>query len=367
MRAVILADAAFAARERAMLSRLEVGLADEGVRIVHAIPERSARWLRSEVFAQAVTYLDEGLPLSLGWRIQQLVSTLEELAGPGPRPPRAADIIHAFGQPSWGFAAELAAQTGAALALEVWAADLVRPAVRLRYGPDHAMPTCLAPGRAIESMLREEDVAAPVRLTPWGVHTPPAARQILPEGRALSALVIGSGRDTQGMLAALEGLALVAADHRDLMIFADADAVTRANLWPSVKRLGLVDRFTMIPDVEARREPGLRADLLISPEARGEYRSLTLDAMASGMLVIAAADPAVSFLLDDQTARLVSAQTPERWHEALSWALGNPAGARQLAAAAREYIREHTRASAHVAAVMDVYEWLTTGEAIPFA
>ncbi len=38
MRILIIADESFASRERAMLSRLEVGLADEGVRVVHVIP-----------------------------------------------------------------------------------------------------------------------------------------------------------------------------------------------------------------------------------------------------------------------------------------------------------------------------------------
>ena len=39
MRVLILADGLFATRERALLSRLEVGLADEGVRVVQATPE----------------------------------------------------------------------------------------------------------------------------------------------------------------------------------------------------------------------------------------------------------------------------------------------------------------------------------------
>ena len=38
MRALILADRSFAARERDMLTRVQVGLIDEGVRVVEAIP-----------------------------------------------------------------------------------------------------------------------------------------------------------------------------------------------------------------------------------------------------------------------------------------------------------------------------------------
>jgi hypothetical protein len=363
MRAVILADASFAARERSMLSRLEVGLADEGVRIIHALPERCTSWYQGGVFTQPVSYLDEGLPLSLRWRVQKLAATLEDLTPPGERP---ADIVHIFGERAWEFGSHLASHLGSSLALEVWCATLARTAVRARSGPEQSPAACLAPGAGIESHLREQDAAAPVRLTQWGVHTPAAGREILSPGRVWSALITGSGRDVQAMLAAVEGLASVLAKFPDLMVFADADAVTGANLWPTVKRLGIVDRFTMIPDVEARREPVLRADILICPEAKGEYRSMVLDAMASGMLVVAAADPFVSYLIEGSTARLVEHRTAEGWRTVLERALGDVEGSRKLAASAREYIRENCRASSHVAAVMDVYEWLTAGETIPF-
>lgn len=363
MRAVILVDASMAARERMMISRLEVGLADEGVRIVHALPERALRWHQGGVFSQMVTYKDEGLPLSLAWRTQRLLASLDELAGPADRP---ADIIHVFGENCWPLAVALASQTGAALALEVWSAGLVRAAVRMRIGPDDSPATCLAPDAAIERLLREENSASVVRLAPWGVHTPATAHELLPDGRAWSVLVIGSGREPQTMLAAIEGVAAAAAGMPDLMIFADADAVMRANLWPTIKRLGLVDRFTMIPDVEARRDPALRCDVLVCPEARGEHRTLVLDAMATGMLVIAAADPNVSWLIDGRTARIVDKKAADRWQSAVSWALENRGAARELAESARAFVKENCRASSQVSAVMDVYEWLTAGETIPF-
>jgi hypothetical protein len=346
-----------------MLSRLEVGLADEGVRVIHALPSHAADWHQAGVFSQPLTYLDEGLPLSLRWRVQKFAAALEGLAGHSERP---ADIVHIFGEEAWEFGCELASQIGAALALEVWCAGLTRRAVRMRSGPEQAPAACLAPGEGIEAMLREHDANVPVRMTPWGVHTPAAPREILAPDRVWSALILGGGRDAHAMLAALEGLAAVVTEFPDLMIFADAQAVTCANLWPSVKRLNILSRFTMIPDVEARRDPVLRADLLICPEARGEYRSIVLDAMAGGMLVIAAADPVVSILIDGTTARTVESRTPEAWRAALEGVLRDPEASRQLAHSGRSYVRENCRASSHVAAVMDVYEWLTAGETIPF-
>jgi glycosyltransferase involved in cell wall biosynthesis len=150
------------------------------------------------------------------------------------------------------------------------------------------------------------------------------------------------------------------------MIFAESDAIQLAGLWPMVRRFGLADRFTLIPDLEARRELSLRGDILCLPDGRGEFRSLTLDAMAAGMLVIAAADPMISVLLEGRTARLIDRQASERWASAVTWALEDRESARRLAASAREFVRTSTRASSHVAAVVDAYEWMTSRESIPF-
>src|SRR5258705_7504763 len=42
MRVVILTDAGFARREHSLVSRLEIGLADGGVRVIHALPASAA-------------------------------------------------------------------------------------------------------------------------------------------------------------------------------------------------------------------------------------------------------------------------------------------------------------------------------------
>lgn len=168
------------------------------------------------------------------------------------------------------------------------------------------------------------------------------------------------------MAAALEGVASLAPKHPGLMVFADEGAARQSGAWAVVQRLRLADRFTLAPDMEARRELTLRGDILLLPESRGEHRSLTLDAMAAGMLVIAADDPLVSVLSDGRTARLVRRPALELWREALTWALEEPNAARALAASGREHVRLHCRASSHVAAVVGAYEWMTSGESIPF-
>lgn len=365
MRVLILTDDSFAARERAMLSRLEVGLADEGVRVVHAIPRKASSWHQPEVFSQAMTYEAKGLALSRPWRARQTVRALEDLAGAEGRP---ADVIHCFGQKCWPFAAELARLTGATLAIELWCAELIGQSVRVRPGEGHesGAPVYFVPDAALERAARSQDPNLPLRLTPWGVHTPGAPLDILPDGKTASLLICGSGKDPQAMQALLAGIAAAASKHPAMIVFADSAAIRISESWPLIRKLGLLDRLTLIPDMEARRDLALRGDILILPEARGEHRSLTLDAMAHGMLVIAAADPLSSVLMDSRTARLVERPVAEQWTTALNWAFDDPSAARALAWSGREHIRLNRRASAHVASVVDAYEWMTTGESIPF-
>lgn len=363
MRVLIIADESFAARERAMLSRLEVGLADEGVRIIHAVPRRAAQWHHPEVFLQAVQYEDRGLIVSRAWRAQQLLASIERL-GEGEAQP--IDVVHAFGRGCWGVAIEAARQAEAALALEVADAASAVAAARLRL-PDGAAPLLLVPDATLERLIHAEAPRAAVRVAPWGVHTPSTPRDALRDGRDVAVMIDGSGGDRAGMAACMEGIGAVAPRYPDLMFFAEAEAVRLSGVWPMVKRLGLSERFTLTPDMEARRELALRADALILPEALGEHRTLTLDAMAAGMVVIAAADPLVSVLIDGRTARLIERPDGSAWAAALEWMLAQRDEARALAASAREHIRQHCRASTYIAAVIDAYEWMTAGESIPFA
>lgn len=365
MRALIIADESFATRERAMLARLEVGLADEGVRVVHAVPKSAPAPSGEEMYAKSVTFEHRGLVIGKRPRARRLIRAIEDLRlGDGDRP---IDVVHIFGAGAWPVGLEVAGLTGAAAVLEVFDLALVPAAARARVpGADSPPHICLAPDAALERLLRQESPGTQIRVAPWGVHTPAQAREILAPGRAAGVMVACTGRDSAALAAAVQGLAAVTQAQRELMIFVDAEAARRAGLWPLVRRLNLMDRLTLIPEMEARRELALRGDVLVTPEALGDHRTLTLDAMAAGMVVVAAADPAVSSLIDGVTARLVNKPDPDAWAAAVGALLGEPASARALASSAREHVRQHHRASAYVSAVVAAYEWTTSAEAIPF-
>jgi hypothetical protein len=380
MRVLILADDSLATRERELIVRLEVGLADEGVRVAYAVPravveaEAAAGRVPTNLFAQALVYEPRGVPWSRRARLESLLGSLAPLGGDDES--RRVDIVHAMGRGAWGMAGQLAATTGAGLVVSVWSAAVSRAAARLRpphspRGQPPVQPLFLVPDAALEKHLVSElDAAgvkdAVVRLAPWGVHAHAGVHEVIRPGRVVSLVLGGGGSDPPAYAAALVGLASLAARGHDLMVFADASVAARAVPVSLVKSTGLTERFTLVPEVEARRELALAADILLVPEAVGEHRSLVLDAMASGTLVVALADPLVSYLADGKTARLVERPDADAWSSAVGGLLTDRAAARALAESAREYTRQKHRVSSQVAAILDAYEWLAGRTSIPF-
>jgi len=361
VRVLVLADEVFASRERVMMSRLEVGLADEGIRVVHAVPQRASSVTHVELFSQTVTYNDEPMPLGDRFRARRLLRDLETLAGDTPQ---QLDLIHVFGGRCWALARLLAKHTGAALVLEVW---------RIGLAPRAGQPpwlratdtVFLAPDPAIERALRNAG-APTIRAAPWGVHSTSTCRSVFPEDRVPGIMIVGGGRDAPSMHAVLHALDSARRAGKDFVAFFDARAARRAAVWSAAERLGLLDRLSLIEELEGRRDLLLQGDVLIHPDRAGEHRSILLDAMGSGMVVLAATDPSVSILQDGRTCRLVRDSGPSGWTEALSATLGDLEGARRLARGAWDFVRAERPAARYVKAVLDTYAWLTARHTLPF-
>jgi glycosyltransferase involved in cell wall biosynthesis len=365
LRAVLLADHDFAVRERTFLSRLEVALIDEGVRVVHALPEQTAADVAAPGLAPRVTYRERGWSLGRSRAAQGLRSRLQHLErDPGEGP---ADVVHAFGTEACPVAAELARRIGAALVVEVWSVALARRLAGMHLSRPDRPVVLLAPDPSIERVVKREVPEAATRLAPWGVHRPSSAPAAFAADRTPSMVLAGAGLDRPALAAALQGIAETAQSSRPFLVFADAVAVQRARLWPLIHSLGLHERVSLVPGVETNRDLVLHADALLLPEARGEHRSLVLDAMAAGMTVVASADPFVGYLMHQQTALLVAGPEASLWSAAVGGMLENEESSRRLGASARNYVAQHHRVGAYVAAVVDSYEWLVRRDAIAMA
>lgn len=363
MRVLLLTDELFAVREQSLLMRLEVGLADEGVRIVHAIPEAATAFHSGDLISRGITYPKSHFRFTLGSTARAIIRSLANLSTSEDW--EDVDLIHVFGGGAWNLGAALARELEAPMLLEVWRQGLVPRSFNVAAS-QNPPPTFMAPDSAIEKALRAEPAQLVVRSAPWGVLTPSTFSTRLPDDRAISAMLIGTGRDRAAFAAALEGIALAVKAGHDIMVFCDSVAARRAHLWQYAKTLGILDRLSLIPELEGRRDLVLQGDLLLQPDATGEQRSITLEGMAGAMIVIAASDPAVSAVQDGRTARVVPRPEARLWAEILSDVLADRDRARRLGMEARRFVAEHRRASDHVRAVLEAYTLATRGDAIPF-
>ncbi|NUQ67015.1 MAG: glycosyltransferase [Phycisphaerales bacterium] len=359
MRVLILADAFFASREQALLTRLRVGLADEGVHVVKAIPEGVGP--QGEAFARCVTYSPRTVGLTRAWAARRLAARIDDWGEEG-----EIDVVHVFGGSVWSFGMDLAEELEASIALEVWRAGLVDRARELR-GFERVPTMLLAPDPAIERALATGGASPGPRLAPWGVYTRNEPRKVLQPGRTSGIMLVGSGHDAAAFDAVLRGLGEVDRAGAQLLVFCDAVAARRAGAWAMARRYGLMDCLSLIDELEARRELLLQGDLLLLPEARGEQRTIVLEAFAAGVPVVAARDPMVSLLADGSICRIVAQPDAPAWTAAVGDLIDNPTKAMEQAARAHEFVRTRRRASDHVAGVLAAYQWMTSADAIPFA
>jgi hypothetical protein len=359
MRVLFLLDEVFSTRERPLIERLEVGLADEGVRVVRAVPDTLQDAPPGGFFVETASYTREGLILTRKGRARRLLDAV----APGPDKP--IDVIHAMGGGAWTMAATIARLRSCPVALEVWRTGLGARAKSIRAALAPDIPVwLLCPDQGTMDDLAAAGLGEATRLTPWGVHATDEPRTLLTGDVAASIVVVGSGRDSRALAAAMEGLARALPSTDDARVYIDADAAHRARLWGVLEKLSLTERASLIPAIEARRELALLSDVLVVPESLGEHRTIVLDAMGAGMAVLAAADPRVSWLIGGTTARLVgTAEAPgtaEHWAAAIRETVLSPERARALGASARAHVLEHFKASGHVAGVMSAYAAMTS-------
>lgn len=365
MRVLIVADELFASREQALLSRLEVGLADEGTRVIHAIPRAAASYAPGDMISRVLEYKPRKLGFAVDAEARRMAANLSSLQSAESETPT---VIHVFGGGAWGIGASLARRFNAILAVEAWRCGLAERARRLAMQAGLRV-LFLAPDSSIERELGQPDGSAEqltIRPCRWGVIAPTVPNSVLEPGRAAALMMVGTGRDVRAFTSALQGIALALREVPDALVFCDSQAARRSNLWALARKLKFEHRLSLIGELEGRRDLVMHGDVLVQPEAGGEQRSVTLDAMAHGMLVAAAEDRNVSSLVDGMTARLVKTPTAEAWSAVITDIFKGRDRARSLGNAARAFVKDQRKASAHVRSVLDAYEWMKSGGAIKF-
>ncbi|MEM9559078.1 MAG: glycosyltransferase [Planctomycetota bacterium] len=358
MRVLLMLDAGFVRHEQPLLERLAFGLADEGVATQVACPRGPGTELSISLLRDPLRYQHRALPFARRIEARRLLALLADEA----RGDRPVDIIHAFGGSCWRLAADLAGEAHAGLALEVWRPGLAH---RVRTLPrDASIPVlCTSPDPSVERELLRDRGHPPVRLVPWGARVRTDSPVPFSPGRAPAIMLVGGGRDTSTFRAAFEGVAGALAHAPSAACFVDASGARRAGIWSLAEGRGLLDRVTIVDRLETRRDLVLRADVLVIPDARGEQRSIILDAMGAARAVVAAADAGNAALIDGRTALTLRDLDAPAWAAALTGLLDDPERARDLGRSASAWIAEHRRLTQSIATLIDAYESLVQVQA----
>jgi len=353
-----------------MLRRTEIGLADEGIRLIHAGAKSTAGSPDVGIFcSRSVTYEDEGFRLTRPLRARMVMQSILE---GGDKP----DIIHAFGDGAWWIATELGSLLKRPVVLEVYsehhATRLARHAPfaaasyrleRLGLAPAAwtavargAVFSCADPGLADRLVGRVPE--ANLWVLPWGVHVPPSPTSPSIDLNQRIVVAVHATHASEPDLAALfEGLSKLVREGHDILALLPSFAADHLPVWTLAERFGLRDRLIFNEDFERTRDPILQtAAFLAVPSAMGRLDSIILDAMAAGCIVIAKKDPAITLLKDRITGRVLSRPDGQTWAKVIAAFLADRTAREAMVHAARSYVAEERTAAGYIASLIGMYD-----------
>ncbi len=354
MKAALLADGAWINEEANTFRYLAVGLTDEQVHVVPVTPVGVER-PRLSLITERVFYRS---PKVNWWRRapRRLAEQLRE---------RQVDLVHAMDGSIYPLARVLGSQLGVPVVCSCWSsAELIRIGSQ---GHDVStvfiLPTPALARRARE-LLGERTTIEQVHPGVLGVSDEPA-EPLTDPAEALCCLVIGDGKVDVDYLALLRGVTMVRSRMPQLQLLLYAMGGDHHRLWQAASRLDLLGHVSLVDSAPQTRQLLVQADALMVPQPLGAVRTVVLEAMATKRPVIAATDPALDYLLEGKTARLLAEPTADRWADYLAQLVEMPRAFRSLGQSAAEYVTGHHQASACVGRILDIYRQ-GTGEPLPF-
>lgn len=357
MNVALIAEPDWLAHETALFRRLIVGLADESVRAIPVVPERALE-AELSLAADRVDYEPSRWPMVNGLRLRRLAGVLRKLE---------PDVLHVMSGRMAPWLAPLRLALGVPMVVSCWSVAQARRTAR-RSGPSVVLLPTTGLAEAAGVSVDSEAAGAPAaRVIRPGVARPaetPGQPLADPEG-AVCCLVICEGQPEAAATAMLEGLAEARRRLPQIQLFVYSLRGDEHRLWRHARRLDLLDAFNLVAAEPGSRRLLLNVDAVVRPEPLTTVRTLTLQAMAAGRPIIAAAGGVEDYLIADRTAELVEDPTPTDWAERFEALVRDPQRYRALGEGGREYVREHHGLAAHVASMIDLYRRVT-GEPMSF-
>ncbi|MEM1446773.1 MAG: glycosyltransferase [Planctomycetota bacterium] len=190
-----------------------------------------------------------------------------------------------------------------------------------------------------------------VEHVPPGVHLSDRTPRHRGPDEPLCVVISTDGPLDESYLACLEGLAMHCRERPSTLALLEGPHPDSHACYKQLRRLGLTGQCSFAPrGQDANSAKGvdgllLEADAVIHPQALGRNRPITLEAMARGLPVAGADDPALDTLIDGHTAWVVDellpyAQLAEAWYGVLTRLTEEPEEARELGRRAQQWVRE---------------------------
>ncbi|MFW5681470.1 MAG: hypothetical protein ACOC1G_00550 [Phycisphaeraceae bacterium] len=355
MRAALLANTGWLDEELPLYKDLVVGLIDEQVGVTQVLPAGEGERLASS-FGRLVTWPESPWRVWNRFRLGRLAQRMD---------PESIDVVHALDGRTWDAALAWSERLGVPALLSAWSIHDVETARRLRHRLDPQQAVLAATTQPIQRLIEQQvPEAVTVAFTPVGVHVA-SAPETDGDHRAMSLVVTGNGRLDDFCEPLYEGLREVVEKAPDTQVFIDTMGFDQRQLWRHVERSGLLSNVSFVPRRIGHREVLLRADAFVQPQPLGRARGLLLQAMAHGRPIMAQHDPALDFLIDGVTARVVRSLSAIAWGDRLLHWASQPEDRQQLGESARRWVAEHRLASTFVGSVLDLYRRMV-GESLPF-
>jgi hypothetical protein len=361
MHVALVIDEERLAQEQAMLNRMCIGLMAEGVQVTRIVPDNLTAQSIGEGEQRVALASRIQAPMRvLRWmrhsRVVKLTEAIDEAI---------PDVLYAVGQQSWDLANDLAEALERPLLIDVWSAAQGRMLPRAHDAP--AIAGYVAPCSGIDAALRKRIDRTLISLVPMGVSMPAEPRFVLPGREQAPALaILGGTRDVIAYRLLFQGLAQVIREQPEIQTFLELRGQREHEIWREAEQAGLLGSISAIGDAATYRRLLTRCDGVLMPEGSGELRSIMLEAMATGIPIIAVRDAALNMLKDDETAWLVDRPSPEQWARQIGRLLEEPQSARALGQRARTVVGTSHRSSDQVFQMLGTLAQATSGGAYRF-
>lgn len=353
---ILVADAQVIDRFSGAVRYLQIGLLDESFDTILVVPDHPRV---QSIVAGPVAVERYGMSSRFlaRWDRRRLVGAVRRRVAGLKRD--APIVVHALSGGAARIAGQLAAELEGQLVITISSVDeLFDPQL-----PSEARQAArvIVPADALRDQMQQVSAFdCPVETVRLGVTATPSPSAFRSSDSTRSLTYVGPLDPASGCDTLIRAAREVLRSHPHLLVFLIGKGPSETQLRLLSRQLEVSDRVIMTGRLENWRQAVDAADLFCLPTGRGGVREEPLQAMADGLIVIAAEDAPYDEMMHDQTALLF----PEDDHVALAdrivSVLDDRSRGRRIAATAQSSIREKNSVGHMISEHVRIYRQVAT-------